>query len=100
MCGVESSIRSVCPKDQVKDIIVWSREGLLKYANKEKASTFMAQLQSQFPQTWSKNIEAYMDNIIKNLEDGKGKSENKEKTLTTCTLSRQLRAEQIAKGGC
>jgi len=78
-----NSIRSVYPKDQVKDIITWSRDGLLKYANKEKASVFMKELRSQFPQTSFTNAEAYMDNIIKNLEDGKGKSENKEKALTT-----------------
>jgi hypothetical protein len=66
-----NSIRSLYPKDQVKDILVWSKEGLLKYVNKEKASSFMSQLRSQFPQKWSVNVEASFTNIINNFQNGK-----------------------------
>ncbi len=61
-----NSIRSIYPKDQVKDIVVWIKSGLLKYVNKEKASTFVTQLQSQFPQTWTQNVKAYIRNIVNN----------------------------------
>jgi hypothetical protein len=63
------------PKDQVKDIVAWSREGLLKYADKEKTAAFMKELRSQFPQTSFTNAEAYIDNIINNFEKSKGKGE-------------------------
>ncbi|MCL1955684.1 MAG: hypothetical protein FWF63_00045 [Fibromonadales bacterium] len=53
-----NSIRSIYPKDQIKDIFTWSKEGLLKYANKEKASAFMKELRSQFPQKSFINTEA------------------------------------------
>jgi len=44
---------------------------LLKYVDKEKASAFLSQLRSQFPQKWSKNVEAYVYNIINNFEKSK-----------------------------
>jgi hypothetical protein len=51
-----NSIRSLYPKDQIKDIFNWLKYGLLRYVNKKKASIFVSQLRSQFPQKWSKNI--------------------------------------------
>jgi len=63
-----NSIRSLYPKDQVKDIVAWIRSGLLKYVNKEKALTFVTQMQSQFPHTWTTNDKAFMYNIINNFE--------------------------------
>jgi hypothetical protein len=72
-----NSIRSLYPKDQINDIFHWAESGLLKYVNKEKASAFMTQLRSQFPQKWTENTEAYMYNIVKNFEKSKGKGEKK-----------------------
>jgi len=42
--------------------------------NAGKASAFVNQLRSQFPQKWHGDVEAYMDNIINNFEKSKGKS--------------------------
>jgi len=55
-----NSIRSLYPKDHVNDIVTWIRDGLLKYFDKEKASTFMKELRSQFPQKSFTSVEAYM----------------------------------------
>jgi len=60
-----NSVRSLYPKDHINDIFSWSKSGLLRYINKEKASTFMSQLRSQFAQKWSKSAEADMLNTIK-----------------------------------
>jgi len=62
-----NSIRSLYPKDQIGDIFNWSRLGLLKYANKEKALTFTTQMQSQFPHTWTVKVKSLMYNIINNF---------------------------------
>jgi len=67
-----NSIRSLYPKDQINDILDWLKSGLLKYVDKEKASAFMKELRSQFPQKSFKNVEAYMHNIINNFEKSKG----------------------------
>jgi len=64
-------------EDQIRNIFVWAKEGLLKYVNKEKASAFVNQLRSQFPQKWHGDVEAYMDNIVNNLEESKGNGEKK-----------------------
>jgi len=52
----------------------------------------MNQLRSQFPQKWQENVKAYTDNIIKNLEDGKGKSEKSENKEKAPTFMKELRS--------
>jgi len=60
-----NSIRSLYPKDQINDIFVWEKEGLLKYVNKEKALAYTKELRSQFPQKSSIYTEASIYNIVK-----------------------------------
>jgi len=66
-------------------IFIWAKEDLLKYVNREKASAFVNQLRSQFPQKWHGDVEAYTD-IVKIPKDS-----------ALCALSLQLRAQQKTK---
>jgi hypothetical protein len=74
-----NSIRSVYPKDYLKDILKWAETGLLKYVNRKKATTFLTQLRYQFPQTWTKNIDASMHNIINYFKNSKALDKRSEK---------------------
>jgi hypothetical protein len=67
-----NSIRSIYPKEYVKDILKWAEEGFLKYVNRNKTSAFLTQLRYQFPQTWTKNAEASLHNIVKYFKNSKG----------------------------
>jgi len=53
-----NSIRSIYPKGNVKDIASWYTDGLLRYADKEKASAFLEELRLVLSQKSSANAEA------------------------------------------
>jgi hypothetical protein len=54
-----NSIRSIYPKDKVNDIFKWICSGLLRYAEKKKASLFFKELHSQGAQTSFKKSNAF-----------------------------------------
>jgi hypothetical protein len=54
-----NSIRSLYPKDKINDILQWEKDGLLKYANKEKAPTFMKELRSNSAEVVHKSRSLY-----------------------------------------
>ena len=55
-----NSIRSLYPKDKVKDILQWEKDGLLKYANKEKAPAFMKELRSNSAEVVHRSQSLYL----------------------------------------
>jgi hypothetical protein len=67
-----NSIRSVYPKDQIRDILSWAENGYLKYVNRKKSLTLLTQLRTQFPQTWTKSVNDFMHNIVIYFKNSKG----------------------------
>ena len=66
-----NSIRSIYPKNRLLEIISnWQNSGLLRYANKKKASALVSQLQSNSADV-ATNTDASTHNIVKNFKNVK-----------------------------